>query len=184
MVVFVEFPGYFLSMAGAGKHSSKSAHDLILEVIENSQPELHWGRWIRNRSAFVGFRRQQDFREAIGCTRSQLFKWLQSEKSPDRIFKGFDARLASALKTDRHTLLIDWKLFPDPSEVPILKSFDVDEFLEVQDMRERLALIVKNLPIERLRRVIESARSEAKALDVEIMSSLRRQWSKTREAKK
>jgi hypothetical protein len=161
------------------KPGSKSARDPIAEMIAASRPEIYWGEWLRYRMNFVGYKRQEDFRRAVGCTRSRLYDWLNSEKPPNWIYKGFDARLASALRTDPHMLFFGWRTTL-PDEAPLLENVKSYDMTEVQNLRDRLDLIVALLPVDRLRRLVDAARSEAAGLDAEIMSALDRRARKNK----
>ena len=60
------------------------------------------------RSQAVGFKRQQDLADSVGCSRTQLTKWFAMNKPPARMRKGFDQQLARALKTTRQILFVDY----------------------------------------------------------------------------
>ncbi len=74
----------------------------------------HWGEWIDQRSRAVGFKRQGDFAQAVGCGRTQLAKWIALQSPPPQMRKGFDVALATALKIDRAVLFIGYRsIAPD-----------------------------------------------------------------------
>jgi transcriptional regulator with XRE-family HTH domain len=82
-----------------------------------------WGEWIVARSRAVGFRRQKDLAQAVGCSEDQLSRWAQSAEPPARITKGFDTALARALQLPKRTVFVNWR-----NEAP-----DAEPFLTLPD---------------------------------------------------
>lgn len=70
-----------------------------------------WGEWILVRGRLVGFRRQKDLADAIGCTQGQLSRWVQMT-SPPAMRKGFDQKLANSLLTTTDILFNQWQQIP------------------------------------------------------------------------
>jgi hypothetical protein len=101
----------------------------------------HWGRWIASRSKYVGLLRRRDFAEAVGCSHDQLQRWLTMPSPPLRISKGFDHRLASALKIDRKTLFKEWSSTApeDARAVASERPFDVPWSAVAETSRQQLA---------------------------------------------
>lgn len=85
--------------------------------------KIRWGEWIQQRSQFVGFKRQQDLAEAVGCAPERLSRWAQLLTPPKRMLKGFDRTLAAALQTTRQILFQDYAS-TSPDSAPIILHGD------------------------------------------------------------
>jgi len=84
-----------------------------------SETRNHWGEWIGGRSLHVGYRRQKDLADAVGCERTQLYKWKKMSEPPFRMHRGLDRRLVIALRTDAFTLFSGYATI-DPKHAPIV----------------------------------------------------------------
>jgi hypothetical protein len=80
---------------------------------------IHWGDWVRARMLFLGFRRQRDFADAVGCTQERTGSWLKLQAPPVAIKKGFDRSLCRELRTDAFTLFTNYRNVT-PEAAPIL----------------------------------------------------------------
>jgi hypothetical protein len=69
----------------------------------------HWGQWVASRSEFLGFKRQADLARAVGTTRERIARWCAMEQPPRQMRKGFDEKLAAALRVDRGVLYTGWQ---------------------------------------------------------------------------
>lgn len=114
--------------------------------------EAKWGKWIWRRAVHTGFRRQEDFARTVGCSRQQLVNWLAMEYPPTQMRKGFDRKLAFALRTTARTLFTDWEhvapesaeqltLYADRSLIPIHDLQVVDD----KELRQALLLALDQL---------------------------------------
>jgi hypothetical protein len=84
----------------------------------------HWGNWIGRRSEFVGFQRQIDFAEAVGCTRERIVKWLKLATPPLKMRKGFDRSLARALRVTTRMIFVDYANTDPQKAVEVSLSID------------------------------------------------------------
>jgi hypothetical protein len=80
------------------------------EIAMNRKQPNHWGKWLRSRWRFVGHLRLSDLAKAVGCSNAIVFQWIKFSSPPERMQKGFDGRLAAALRTDRFTLFSAYAL--------------------------------------------------------------------------
>jgi hypothetical protein len=152
--------------------SEKKASRQILELV-SSRPEMHWGDWLKDRARRLGIARLRDLAPVVGCAKSQLFRWLEMEKPPERISKGFDRKLAAALKTDPETLFYRWR-YTSPVDAPIIQG----AVAEIKDTdwlglrRERLSRLERGLlilPEEDFKAVEEFVRSKVDSLADRVM---------------
>jgi len=109
----------------------------------------HWGAWVKTRARFVGFSRDGDLASSIGCSRERLSRWVQ-HATPPRMFKGFDRRLALALRTDHDTLFVHWAK-TDATQSPLLAVANPES------LRRRARAAVELLDGEELRKLHDLA---------------------------
>jgi hypothetical protein len=77
----------------------------------------HWGTWVMLRSEAVGWKRQSDLADSVGCTRERIARWFGMASPPVRMRKGFDIALANSLEVSHETLFLNWsKTSPDEAE--------------------------------------------------------------------
>jgi hypothetical protein len=99
----------------------------------------HWGKWVQQRSRFVGFRRQIDFAKSIGCSTKQVQKWEAMGVPPTRMRKGFGESLAKALSTTPPVLFSQWSKVPPehkPADAALAASNDYELVREVNRRRK------------------------------------------------
>jgi hypothetical protein len=94
----------------------------------------HWGNWIGRRADFVGFQRQRDFAEAVGCTRERIVTWLRMAAPPKKMRKGFDRTLARALRITTRMLFVDF-VNTDP-EKAIEVGLSIDHLSPLQQRND------------------------------------------------
>lgn len=134
----------------------------------------HWGHWVSARADAVGFKRQEDFAKAVGCTRERIVKWTAMRMPPAKMRKGFDEALARALKTDRATLFSYWHE-RRPGEVESIDlgdragwhSYEVGSPGPSQ-LQQRITFVAFNLPYEGLSQLWETTQLLAKRHGVAI----------------
>ncbi|MGD0464650.1 MAG: hypothetical protein ABSB74_19370 [Tepidisphaeraceae bacterium] len=156
----------------------KDSKDRVLDLIQNSEPFLHWGRWVKARSLRVGFRRQVDFALAVGCERTQLYKWFAMEFPPASMKKGFDRSIATALKTDRQTLFNGWR-FISAEDAPVAgPDFGDEAFAERQLLLDALSRMVPVLRNDGLKALVEQGRREIEKIAGLVDERMRREESR------
>jgi hypothetical protein len=67
-----------------------------------------WGEWISGRAVFLGYKRQKLLASAVGCTREKVAEWFKLSEPPPQMRKGFDLKLATALRTTPSMLFDGW----------------------------------------------------------------------------
>jgi len=153
--------------------NKKKGENLILIGLKRSKPEVHWGDWIKARSSRVGYRRQRDLADAIGCERTLLYKWFKMALPPVRVKKGFDTGLASALRTDREMLFHAWR-FTTVEEAPLVDRGAGDgAYSERQSLSDELFRTIPIIGIGDLKAVVEFARQRHRNTVDKIIERLR-----------
>jgi hypothetical protein len=150
----------------------ETAEQKILEMIEQSRPFLHWGDWIKRRAAWVGYKNQAEVAKAVGCTRSQLYRWFGMEWPPEQIRKRFDAGLAAALKVDRELLFSRWRLV-GPEDAPVVPAPGRDWLEERQRAINSMVRGLLILSDEGFARVRAFLRSEIDKVAKEVEQRMR-----------
>jgi hypothetical protein len=111
----------------------------------------HWGKWIKRRSRYVGFRRHADFAAAIGCGAVQLSKWFRKPVPPEQMRKGFDAAMIRALKINRITFSVGYAE-ASPIQAPIIEPAEPPKLSgEEESLRRRVIAMAELLPFDALR---------------------------------
>jgi len=109
--------------------------------MERTPTSHHWGEWVLSRSRYVGYRLQQDLARQVGCTEEQISRWVNMIVPPNQMRKGFDRKLACALKTSPDMLFNQWENTPPEKAREIISKWSTpleDDFFERATDRQLL----------------------------------------------
>ena len=83
----------------------------------------HWGTWVMLRSEAVGWKRQSDLADSVGCTRERIARWFGMASPPVRMRKGFDIPSSGERPWER----ADWQAMSIENKLRILVFYIADE---------------------------------------------------------
>jgi len=130
-----------------------------MAVKNSTTVAAHWGEWIRTRSKTLGFVRQQDLADSLGCSSECLCRWLKLPECPPRMLKGLDAKLCNILQLSRYELTNGFRTMPPDAKL-VNAPVGADRLLHDDDSaRRKVIAAAELLSGERLLALRDSAMS-------------------------